>query len=142
MVPALFLFIDALPLTANGKLDMRRLPAPRWDTASHDELVAPRTRTEERIAAIWAEVLGTERVGVTQDFFAIGGDSIRSIQVVARCQRAGIVFRPSDPFQHSTVAALAVLADRQLPGNAAPLPSLQVEDDELAAALAQVSFDS
>ncbi len=143
MVPALFLFIDALPLTANGKLDMRRLPAPRWDTASHEELVAPRTRTEERIAAIWAEVLGTERVGVTQDFFAIGGDSIRSIQIVARCQRAGIVFRPSDLFQHSTVAALAVLADRQLPGNAAaPLPSLQVEDDELAAALAQVSFDS
>jgi amino acid adenylation domain-containing protein len=143
MVPALFLLIDALPLTANGKLDMRRLPAPRWEAAAHEELVAPRTGTEERIAAIWAEVLGAGRIGVTQDFFAIGGDSIRSIQIVARCQRAGIAVRPSDLFQHSTIAALALLAERQATPEetSAPLPALQVGDDELALALAQVTFD-
>ena len=60
---------------------------------------------------MWAEVLGVERVGVTDDFFEIGGDSIRSIQIVARCKRADIHFRPSDVFQHPTVAALALLAD-------------------------------
>lgn len=144
MVPSLFLFIDALPLTANGKLDMHGLPAPQWDAASREELVAPRTPTEERIAAIWADVLGVGRVGVTQDFFAIGGDSIRSIQIVARCQRAGIALRPSDLFQHSTVAALAILAGRQAAPaeETVPLPALEVGDDELALALAQVTFDS
>jgi aryl carrier-like protein len=148
MVPAIFSIIDALPLTANGKLDARRLPPPRWDIAPGQELIAPRTPTEERIAAIWTDVLAIERVGVTQDFFAIGGDSIRSIQIVARCQRAGIHVRPSDLFQHPTVGALAALSDANAAANAvsptssAPFAPLQISDEHLALALAQVSFDT
>lgn len=142
MVPSTFTFIDALPLTANGKLDVRALPAPQW-VATEQELVAPRTPLEERIAAIWAEVLGVEHVGVTQDFFAIGGDSIRSIQIVARCKRANIQLRPSDVFQHPTVAALAALAATASP--AADLrvaaPALDVHPEHLDLALSQVEFD-
>jgi aryl carrier-like protein len=148
MVPAIFSIIDVLPLTANGKLDARRLPPPRWDIAPGQEMIAPRTPTEERIAAIWTDVLAIERVGVTHDFFAIGGDSIRSIQIVARCQRAGIHVRPSDLFQHPTVAALAALSDANAaanvvsPTSTAPFAPLQISDEHLALALAQVSFDT
>lgn len=141
MVPSHFCFIDAMPLSANGKHDHRALPAPEWG-AIEQELVAPRTATEERIAAIWSDVLALERVGVTQDFFSIGGDSIRSIQIVARCKRAGIHLRPSDLFQHSTIAALAALADSSayVP-ESTPLASLEVSPEHLDRALAQVVFD-
>jgi aryl carrier-like protein len=141
MVPSHFVFIDTMPLTANGKHDHRALPAPEWG-ALDEELVAPRTPTEERIAAIWCEVLGIERVGVTQDFFSIGGDSIRSIQIVARCKRAEIHLRPSDLFQHSTIAALAALADTAAyVTESTPAPTLEVSREHLDRALAQVAFD-
>jgi amino acid adenylation domain-containing protein len=144
MVPAFSLFLDALPLTANGKLDQRRLPIPQWQVASAEELVAPRTPTEELMAEIWREVLATAAIGVTQDFFAIGGDSIRSIQIVARAKRAGLHLRPSDLFQHSTIAALAALADVNAGAEApaaASLPSLQISEEHLALAFEQVEFD-
>jgi aryl carrier-like protein len=140
MVPATFTFIDAIPLTPNGKLDSRALPAPRW-MVEEKELVPPRTPVEESIAAIWAEVLGVERVGVTQDFFEVGGDSIRSIQIVARCKRAGIHIRPSDLFQHPTVAALAAVADAApRPEQVAPA-AFDIHPELLDLALAQVEFD-
>ncbi|HYM62409.1 MAG TPA: amino acid adenylation domain-containing protein [Thermoanaerobaculia bacterium] len=143
MVPSVFCFLDALPLTANGKLDQRRLPAPEWQVALGQDLVAPRSATEERLAGIWAEVLGLKQVGVTQDFFAIGGDSIRSIQIVARCKRAGIELRPSDLFQHPTIAALAALAERSVPAGegVAPIPAMRVSQEHLDLALGQVEFD-
>jgi amino acid adenylation domain-containing protein len=140
MVPATFTFIEALPLTANGKLDKRALPAPQW-RAAEKELVPPRTPTEERIAAIWAEVLGVARIGVTQDFFEIGGDSIRSIQIVARCKRADIHLRPSDVFQHPTVAALATVADAAPRSAAATTQAFEIQPELLDLALTQVQFD-
>jgi aryl carrier-like protein len=141
MVPSTFTFLDALPLTANGKLDGKRLPAPEWDTSAEQELIAPRTKTETTLAGIWAEVLGVARIGVTQDFFAIGGDSIRSIQIVARCKRAGLNVRPSDLFQHSTIAALAAFAETSNAENDVAVAALDVSDAHLELALAQVSFD-
>jgi amino acid adenylation domain-containing protein len=146
MVPAFYLFLDALPLTANGKLDQRRLPIPQWQAASAEALVAPRTPTEELMVEIWREVLAIGEIGVTQDFFAIGGDSIRSIQIVARSKRAGLHLRPSDLFQHSTIAALAALADANALAVAevsaiASLPSLQISAEHLALAFEQVEFD-
>jgi acyl-coenzyme A synthetase/AMP-(fatty) acid ligase/aryl carrier-like protein len=141
MVPSTFTFLDALPLTANGKLDGKRLPAPEWDTSAEGELIAPRTKTETTLAGIWAEVLGVERIGVTQDFFAIGGDSIRSIQIVARCKRAGLSVRPSDLFQHSTIAALAAFAETSDAEDDVAVAALDVSDAHLELALAQVSFD-
>jgi acyl-coenzyme A synthetase/AMP-(fatty) acid ligase/aryl carrier-like protein len=144
MVPSMFCPIDELPLNANGKLDAKQLPQPEWNLETDNELVAPRTATEERIAEIWKDVLKLERAGVTQDFFAIGGDSIRSIQIVARCKRAGLHLRPSDLFQHPTIAALAALADRTSNEDAAAdaeLAALEVSAEHLDLAFGQVAFD-
>ena len=141
MLPSVLSFIDALPLTPNGKLDQRQLPTPQWEATEAVELVAPRTPAEETIAAIWADVLRLQRVGVTQDFFHAGGDSIKSIQIVARCKRAGFEVRPSDLFQHSTVAALAALAERSTAQAAEQIPSIEVSQEQFDLALAQVEFD-
>ncbi len=108
MVPAAVVVVEALPLTANGKLDKRALPAPEY--AAGDLYRAPSTPTEEILAGIYAQVLGLERVGVDDSFFELGGDSILSMQVVARARAAGLVFRPRDVFVEQSVARLARVA--------------------------------
>ncbi|MFF2073697.1 non-ribosomal peptide synthase/polyketide synthase [Kitasatospora sp. NPDC058162] len=110
MLPAAFVTVPALPLTANGKVDRRRLPAPDWSTAGGAAHRAPRTGAERALAGIWAELLGVERVGIDDDFFLLGGDSILSIQVVSRARAAGLALSPRDLFRHPTVAALAAAA--------------------------------
>ena len=112
MVPAAFVVLDALPLTANGKVDRRALPAPEAAAApgGEDGHAPPRTPAEEALAAVWAEVLRVPRVGVHDDFFALGGDSILSIQIVSRARRAGFALSPRDLFEKPTVAALAAAA--------------------------------
>ncbi|MET4428512.1 amino acid adenylation domain-containing protein [Mycolicibacterium sp. 624] len=105
MVPAAVVEIDALPLTVNGKLDTRALPAPEY--ADIDHYRAPATPVEEILVAIFAEVLGLEQVGVDDSFFDLGGDSISAIQVIMRGHRAGLVGRPRDIFVQQTVARLA-----------------------------------
>jgi hypothetical protein len=147
MVPSLIAFVDALPLSANGKLDLRRLPMPDWKAAASEDFVAPRNAAEEKLAAIWASVLGETRVSVTADFFAAGGDSILSIQIAARCRAAGLVFQPRDLFQYRTVAALAEsLSERPQPvrgedGAAAALSLPPVNPEFLRRAIGQVAFD-
>jgi thioesterase domain-containing protein len=84
MVPAAFLWMEALPRTASGKLDRRALPDPDADAASATVFVAPRTELEERLAALWADVLGVEKVGVHDDFFDLGGQSILATRLAAR----------------------------------------------------------
>ncbi|WP_156661226.1 non-ribosomal peptide synthetase, partial [Mycobacterium sp. 852002-51163_SCH5372311] len=108
MVPAAVVALDALPLTANGKLDTRALPAPEYQDADHYR--APASAVEEILAGIYAQVLGLERVGVEESFFELGGDSILSMQVVARARAAGLLFRPRDVFVEQTVARLARVA--------------------------------
>ncbi|OBF89132.1 hypothetical protein A5790_20960 [Mycobacterium sp. 852002-51152_SCH6134967] len=108
MVPSAIVLIDALPLTPNGKLDKRALPAPEYQAA--DRYRAPATPTEEILATIYAQVLGLERVGVDDSFFELGGDSILSMQVVARARAAGVLCRPPDVFVEQTVAKLARVA--------------------------------
>ncbi len=105
MIPATFTALDALPLTANGKLDRRALPAPGRDTAAG--YVPPRTPAEHAIAAIWAGVLGLDQVGIHDNFFELGGDSILSIQIVSRARRAGHQFTVKDLILHQTIAELA-----------------------------------
>ncbi|MFI1935460.1 amino acid adenylation domain-containing protein [Streptomyces sp. NPDC020330] len=121
MVPAAFVVLDALPLTANGKLDRRALPAP--DFAAESSGRAPRTSREETLRRLFAEVLGLETVGIDDSFFDLGGDSIISIQLVSRARRDGLSLTPRDVFRHRTVEALAVVATeadaarRALPDN-------------------------
>ncbi|MEV7600679.1 non-ribosomal peptide synthase/polyketide synthase [Kitasatospora sp. NPDC089797] len=109
LVPSSFTTLAALPLTTSGKLDRRALPAPRPGEQEH-AFVAPRTPDEQTLAAIWAEVLGVPRVGVTDNFFELGGDSILSIQAVSRARAAGLRIGSQDVFRHQTVADLAAAA--------------------------------
>ena len=109
MVPTHVLFLGALPLSPNGKLDRKALPSP--DASQMQQaFVAPRSELEQQIAAIWQDVLKLEQVGLTDNFFELGGDSIISIQVVSRSRQAGIHFSPRDLFQHQTVQGLASVA--------------------------------
>ncbi|MFQ3633047.1 amino acid adenylation domain-containing protein, partial [Roseiflexus sp.] len=109
MIPAAYVALEALPRLASGKVDVRSLPSPEASVAGDDD-TAPRGAVETRLAAIWAEVLGVARVGRTDNFFALGGDSILSIQVVARARQAGIAITPRGMFQARTLADLAQLA--------------------------------
>ena len=119
MVPAAFVPMESLPLSPTGKLDRRALPAPP-DAIAGREMVAPRDAAEEILAAVWAEVLGLARVGVHDNFFDLGGDSILSIQVIARAREHGIELTPRQMFQHQTVAEQAAAA-----GTAAPVDAEQ-----------------
>ncbi|WP_309060601.1 non-ribosomal peptide synthase/polyketide synthase [Streptomyces sp.] len=110
MVPAAFVTVAELPLTANGKVDRRRLPEPEWSAAADTAHRAPRTEAERVLAGIWTELLGVERVGLDDHFFMLGGDSIVSIQVVSRARTAGLALTPRDLFRHPTLAALAAAA--------------------------------
>jgi aryl carrier-like protein len=113
MVPAAIVFLPALPLMDQGKVDRKALPNPDLLTgANEDSHVAPRTANEQLLAGIWAEILHRERIGVHDNFFEIGGDSIKSIQVIARANRAGLTLTAKDLFQHQSVAELAAAAER------------------------------
>ncbi len=111
MIPSAFVVLDALPLNPNGKVDRRALPAPDWSSSqAEDEYAPPRTGPEETLAQIWAGVLGLEQVGIHDNYFALGGDSILSIQIVSRARQAGIQISARQLFEHQTVAELAGVA--------------------------------
>ncbi|WDG77011.1 amino acid adenylation domain-containing protein [Pseudomonas chlororaphis] len=112
MVPAQWIVLEQMPLSPNGKLDRKALPKPDANQQT-EAYEAPQSELEQRIAAIWAEVLGVEQVGLNDNFFERGGDSIISIQVVSRARAAGIHFTPKALFQHQTVRSLARVAQLQ-----------------------------
>ncbi|MCA1682147.1 MAG: amino acid adenylation domain-containing protein, partial [Actinobacteria bacterium] len=114
MVPSAFVVLDELPLSPNGKVDRRALPAPELDPVAGVGYVAPRTLAEQTLAEIWADVLGVEQVGVQDNFFELGGDSILSIQVVSRVRAAGLWLTTKDMFLRQTIAGLVVGVDLQL----------------------------
>ena len=107
MVPSAIVVLGSLPLTPNGKLDRGALPAP---DLTPKVVRAPRTPQEEVLCGLYAEVLGVARVGIDDNFFALGGDSIMSIQLVSRARKAGVEITPRGVFQHQTVEALAASA--------------------------------
>ncbi|MEG4941339.1 amino acid adenylation domain-containing protein [Microcoleus sp. F4-D5] len=111
MVPATFVSLEVMPLTPNGKIDRRALPAPQ-DVASRSDadLAAPRTPEEQRLAAIWSELLRLKQVSIHDNFFELGGDSIVSIQMIARANQAGLILNPKQLFEHQTIAKLAAVA--------------------------------
>ncbi|TNH43059.1 non-ribosomal peptide synthetase [Photorhabdus luminescens] len=105
MLPASFTRIDSVPLTLNGKLDRRALPEPIW--GDRDSYVAPRNALETQLCTIWQAVLGLERVGIEDNFFRIGGDSIVSIQLVSKLRQTGFSLQVKSIFEAPTVARLA-----------------------------------
>ena len=111
--PSIFVVLDEMPLTANGKLDRRALPAP--DAARLAPVVrsleGPRSDIERTLAEIWKQVLGITELGIHDNFFELGGDSIISIQIIARANQRGIRLTPKQLFQNQTIATLAAVAN-------------------------------
>ncbi|TPG23981.1 condensation domain-containing protein, partial [Mycolicibacterium hodleri] len=109
MVPAAVVVLDHLPLTVNGKLDTHALPPPDYTNAQHYR--APTNAIEDILTGIYTHVLGIDHIGIDDSFFDLGGDSILSMQVVARARAAGLKCRPRDVFVEQTVARLAQVAE-------------------------------
>ncbi|PHM30481.1 non-ribosomal peptide synthetase [Xenorhabdus innexi] len=107
MLPASFTFMDAIPLTLNGKVNRRALPEPIRE--NRESYVAPRNELESQLCTIWQTVLGMERIGIDDNFFRIGGDSITSIQLVSQLRQAGFTLQVKSIFDAPTVARLAKL---------------------------------
>ncbi|MEH1820700.1 MAG: amino acid adenylation domain-containing protein [Nostoc sp.] len=108
MIPAAFVTLEALPLTPNGKIDRKALPIPDTERPELDNtFVAPGTPNEKILAEIWAKVLSIKQVGIHDNFFSLGGDSIRSIQVQSLAREKGLSFSIQHLFQHQTISQLA-----------------------------------
>ena len=131
MIPGFFVVLDRLPLTPNGKIDRRALPAPESSGSAEESYVPPNGPTEEKLAAIWGEVLGVERVGRHDDFFELGGHSLLVTQVMLHVTEALEVELPlRELLQYSTVSELA----QQIDSSRQTLATLQdmtsISDDE------------
>jgi len=148
LLPALYLLIEKLPLTPNGKVDRKTLPAPSQSRQDASQpYVAARTPVERTLVSIWSEVLATKQVGIHDNFFSLGGDSILSIQAIARAIRAGLHCTPRQLFQHQTIAGLAEAIDSTAAMSAAKGVEVdsdspgQLEPEDLRRAIAQVEFE-
>jgi thioesterase domain-containing protein/acyl carrier protein len=122
MLPQHVVVLDRLPLTANGKLDRRALPAPDA-AADGPDYVAPRTATEATLAGLWAEVLGLEGVGVHDDFFARGGHSLLAVRVITKIkQLLGVELPLAELFTAPSIAALATVIEQRNPNRGLLIP--------------------
>ncbi|MFE3029459.1 condensation domain-containing protein, partial [Nocardia tengchongensis] len=114
MVPAAFVVLDSIPRNAVGKLDRNALPAPDF-TIDRTEYRPPAAGTEQALAQIYSELLGIERVGADDSFFALGGDSILAIQLVSLARQRDLNCTPLQVFEHRTVTALAAAIEAEAP---------------------------
>ncbi|WP_415842376.1 phosphopantetheine-binding protein, partial [Paracidovorax anthurii] len=110
MVPNGLVVLEALPLTANGKLDRRALPEP--EQAGQGEFEAPEGEAETVLAQVWAQTLRLERVGRRENFFELGGDSILALQIIARARKRGWKLMPRQLMELQTVAGVGAVAER------------------------------
>ncbi|MCL4692443.1 MAG: amino acid adenylation domain-containing protein [Candidatus Hydrogenedentes bacterium] len=120
MVPAAFVNLDRIPLTPNGKVDRRALPAPELDRSDH-EVIEPRTELEREIADLWKDTLGLPRVGVASRFFDIGGHSLLAVRIMAAVrERYGVDIPLTQFFQNPTVAGMAAVVEGRASGKCGP----------------------
>src|SRR6185369_16000879 len=132
MVPSVFVVLESLPLNASGKVDRLALPEPHGQSTAEEDFVPPRTPVEDVLATIWAETLGRDRIGINDDFFALGGHSLLVARIVARVREALQVELPMRAlFDSSTVGALATEVEklRQTAGGATANPLVRVPRD-------------
>ncbi|NEO76293.1 non-ribosomal peptide synthetase [Moorena sp. SIO4G3] len=108
MVPASFTILEAFPITPNGKVDRKALPLPALESNSASS--EPRTANEAILVKIWQDVLGLRQVGIYDNFFALGGESIIAMQIITRANQAGLKLTPKQLFGHQTIAELAAIA--------------------------------
>ncbi|WP_304413698.1 condensation domain-containing protein, partial [Methylobacter sp. BBA5.1] len=147
MVPVAFVHLEALPLTANGKLDRKALPAPEGDAYGAREYEAPQGETEQALAAIWSELLKVEQVGRHDNFFELGGHSLLAVSLIARMRQAGLNADVQALFAAPTLAGLAAAVggdSRQVmvPPNAIPADATAITPDMLPlVALSQADID-
>ncbi|MDP6151442.1 MAG: amino acid adenylation domain-containing protein [Gammaproteobacteria bacterium] len=127
MVPSAFVILDAFPLTPNGKINRKALPAPERKRREQEIYVAPRTETEEQLVTIWSDVLGVKQIGMHDDFFALGGHSLLATQLISRIRDSLNTELPLLAlFNHPTVAGLAV----EITGDEAAVASAVIQRGE------------
>jgi non-ribosomal peptide synthetase component F len=120
MIPAQFIVLDKLPLTPNGKIDRKALPSPELNLM--DIYEAPRNAIEQQLSEIWSVLFKRQNIGIHDNFFNLGGNSILSIQMVVSCQQAGLQFTPSDLFEQQTIARLANVLSKTQAVKTDPVP--------------------
>lgn len=119
MIPAYFVPLPAMPITANGKINRSALPGPQDHMGMSDSYEAPENPQEERLAQIWQEVLGLERIGASDDFYALGGDSLKAVQVVAKASEYKVAIGLRDMLQYRTIREIVQAGGGQIQGDAA-----------------------
>jgi aryl carrier-like protein len=126
MLPSAVVRVDAMPLTPNGKIDRKVLPAPELGRATRErDFMPPRTPQEKTLADIWAEVLRLERVGIHDNLFELGADSLHIFQIAARANKAGIKIAPAQLLRYRTIASLLAQSDNEKSNGAkAELPPI------------------
>ena len=123
MVPSVWVYLTKLPMTIHGKIDRRLLPEP--DAIKEIAYAAPKKEIEKQLCQLWQEILGIKKVGIHDDFFSLGGDSILSIQMVAKARKLGLTFNIANLFQVKTIANLARLIQQE------NLPSTVLHEKEV-----------
>ncbi len=128
MVPAAFVYLEALPLTANGKLDRKALPAPDGEAYAARGYEAPQGEAEQTLAAIWSELLKVEQIGRHDNFFELGGHSLLAVTLIARMRQAGLNIDVRALFSAPTLAGLAALADNGSQAEQVVIPANRIPD--------------
>ncbi|MGM1019428.1 MAG: non-ribosomal peptide synthetase [Bacillota bacterium] len=133
MIPAFFVQVKALPLNTNGKVDRKKLTLPDISQLFQDQAVLPRNSMEETVARVWETVLGIENVSVVEDFYALGGDSIKAIQISAQLRAKDIKVTTKDIFQHPSVADISafIIKEQSRPVQTVNAATIQNGYDEL-----------
>ncbi|MFY0632146.1 MAG: hypothetical protein JXR05_17435, partial [Flavobacteriaceae bacterium] len=137
MVPRIYVFVEGFKLTSNGKIDKKALPEPKLEDYNVSEYIAPETNLERELVAIWVEILGLERVGVTDNFFALGGHSLLAIRLASSIRSVfGVEFSVKMIFTHPTISLMSQEFSN-LERTSIPLLTAQVRPERIPLSFAQ-----